>query len=208
MDTRDPLLRQWRRIAVGISRGLDLDAPTRLAGWRNREVVAHLTMQPRLLVRFLATATHEEVPPAIDLVANLSGTRSLAEMVDQAARASAERGRLDFAAALAEAEPALAAADLGPMVTVTTVQGPIRLDDYLITRCVEAVVHGLDLVPQVDPDPGALAVVAGAMTAILRRRRPDLVAAAAALDPREWVEVAAGRQPAPDALAEAVPLIG
>jgi hypothetical protein len=25
-------------------------------------------------------------------------------------------------------------------------QGPIRLADYLVTRCVEAVVHGCDLV--------------------------------------------------------------
>ncbi len=31
-------------------------------------------------------------------------------------------------------------ADVG--LTITTLQGPIRLGDYLRTRCVEGVVHG------------------------------------------------------------------
>jgi len=42
------------------------------------------------------------------------------------------------------------AADLAK--TVTTVQGPILLADYLVTRCVEAVVHGRDLLPAIEAD--------------------------------------------------------
>ena len=52
---RDALVRQWRAIAATLP-GLDLAAPSRIEGWRNREVVAHLSVQPPLLARFLRPA--------------------------------------------------------------------------------------------------------------------------------------------------------
>lgn len=46
--------------------------------------------------------------------------------------------------------PTLSATDLSDPVTI--MQGPIALLDYLRTRCIEAVVHGCDLVPPIRSD--------------------------------------------------------
>ena len=40
-DVRTALIRQWDRIADAVPR-IDRAAPSRVAGWRNREVLAHL----------------------------------------------------------------------------------------------------------------------------------------------------------------------
>jgi hypothetical protein len=199
---RDALAPQWRNIARAIP-SRDLDTASRIDGWRNREVVAHLAMQPVLLVRFLTTAGSE--PPALRVSDNLAGTRNLAELVDAATRDAAANGRLDFAAAAKTAIERLATADLAS--TVTTLQGPILLRDYLVTRCVEAVVHGSDLVGPVEPDRDALELVADALTALLAERDPNLVPIAGALSRTAWVAIATGREPAPASLREVVPLM-
>jgi len=199
---RDALARQWREIARAIP-SRDLDAASRIEGWRNREVVAHLAMQPVLLVRFLATAGSE--PARLRVAENLSGTRNLAELVDGATREAAAQGKLDFAGAAEHAIERLAAADLA--TTITTLQGPILLRDYLVTRCVEAVVHGGDLVDPVEPDPDALDLVADAFTSLLAARDKSLVASAAALPRLTWVAVATGRTRAPAPLQGVVPLM-
>src|ERR1700687_329762 len=80
---RDALVRQWRAIAHAIA-SRDLDAASRIAGGRNREVIAHLAMQPTLLVRFLGTAATDT--PRVGVAENLSGTANLAELVDAATR--------------------------------------------------------------------------------------------------------------------------
>ena len=54
-------------------------------------------------------------------------------------------------------------------------QGPVRLADYLVTRCVETVVHGCDLVDPVRPDRVAQAMTAGALLEALAARAPHLV---------------------------------
>jgi Mycothiol maleylpyruvate isomerase N-terminal domain len=199
---RDALVRQWQAIARAIP-SRDPDAQSRVAGWRNREVVAHLAMQPALLVQFLGTAGSE--PPRLDATQNLSGTRNLAELVDAATREAAAAGRIDFEGNAEAAIERLLDVDLS--ATVTTLQGPIRLADYLVTRCVEAVVHGGDLVPPVEPDPQALLIVAGALTALLAARDPNLVATADALPPATWVAIATGRATAPAELDGVVPLM-
>lgn len=199
---RDALARQWRNIARAVP-SRDLDVASRVDGWRNREVVAHLAMQPVLLVRFLATASSE--PPTLRVADNLAGTRRLAELVDAATRDAAANGRLDLAGAAETAIERLAAADL--TTTITTLQGPILLRDYLVTRCVEAVVHGADLVDPVEPDRDALAIVAGALTTLLAARDPNLVAVATALPRTTWVAIATGRERAPEPLRAVVPLM-
>ena len=73
---------------------------------------------------------------------------------------------------LRAARPVLATADLA--VTLTTLQGPIRLADYVITRCVEAVVHGWDLVEPVEPDHTALGITAEALLSVLVGEHPEL----------------------------------
>src|SRR4029079_13253819 len=159
-----------------------------VARWRNREVVAHLTMQPALLVHFLGTAGSEVA--LLDSTKNLSGTRNLAELVDAATREAADAGRIDFARGAEEPIEQLAAADL--TATVTTLQGPILLVDYLVTRCVEAVVHGCDLVEHVEPDAEAQQIVADALVELLESRAPALVARAQSLDPATWIAIATG----------------
>lgn len=202
---RDALVRQWRAIARAIP-SRDLETPSRVERWRNREVVAHLAMQPVLLAHFLTTASTE--PPVLRVAENLSGTRNLAELVDAATRDAVAAGRLDFAGAAESAIERLAAADLAS--TVTTLQGPILLADYLVTRCVEAVVHGGDLVDPVEPDDDALDIVADALSTLLAAREPSAVAVASAtaLPRLTWVAIATGREAAPSSLHGVVPLMG
>jgi len=199
---RDALVRQWREIARAIP-SRDLETASRVDGWRNREVVAHLAMQPVLLVKFLATAGSD--PPRLRAEENLSGTRNLAELVDAATRQAATDDKLDFAGAAENAIACLAVADLA--ATITTVQGPILLRDYLVTRCVEAVVHGGDLVDPVEPDRDALDVAADVLMSLLATRDPHLLATAAALPRVAWVAIATGRKTAPTSLASVVPLM-
>ena len=201
--TRDALVRQWHAIAAAIPH-LDLDAPSRIDGWRNREVVAHLALQPRLLRRFIMTSSDDERP--MSLADNLAGTRSRADLIDESARDGAHRGHDDFAASVEEALPLLAGAD--PGATIVSLQGPIRLRDYLVTRCVEAVVHGEDLAPPVRADDEARRITADALLESLRARAPELVPAARSLPPEVWIDVATGRRPpTSDALAAVVPVM-
>lgn len=183
--------------------GLDLDRPTRLGGWRNRELLAHLAIQPALLGRFLKNASTE--PPVLGLVDNLTGTATLADVIDTAAREKAMAMDVDFATAVEKVRPDLATADLAR--TIVSLQGPIRLADYLVTRCVEAVVHGLDFVPPVEPDPLAEAIVYDALLETLAVTAPAAVPEARTLPQRQWIEVATGRRQAPPSLAATVPVM-
>ena len=86
-------------------------------------------------------------------------------------------------------------------------QGPIRLVDYLVTRCVEAVVHGSDLVEPVKPDGVAQAITAQALFEVLSNRAPHLVQEARELPLRIWIDIATGRRPGSGSLAPAVPVM-
>ena len=195
-------MRQWEAIAAAVAT-IDLETPSRVAGWRNREVVAHLCLQPTLLRRFVATASTQHA--VVNVAASLAGTHSLAGLVDASAREAAEAGRVDFAKAVDDAVPALRLAELS--ATVVTMQGPIRLVDYLVTRCVEAVVHGCDLVDPVSPDRAAQAITARALLEVLAVRAPDLFQEARRLPLPIWIDVATGRRPGPENLAAAVPVM-
>lgn len=205
----DVLRRQWARIAAG-SAQTELTAPSRVRGWRNAEVMAHLAVQPVLLGRFLADAgTTRARTGLMRLEDNLAGTRALADTIDAAAKRGARAGQVDFARQAAGVDAALAALSAADVTaTVVTVQGPIRLADYLRTRCVEAVVHGMDLQPPIAPDSAALAVAVDALMALLRARAPAGLAAARDLPAKEFLDVATGRASAPVALADVMPLMG
>jgi hypothetical protein len=201
---RTALVRQWQRIGASVP-GRDLDRWSRIPGWRNREVLAHLYVQPLLLGRFLQTAATATAGPPLDLTTNLSGTAGYATLIDASAREGAAMGKVDVTSSVDRILPALMAAPLE--ATIVTVQGPIRLADYLVTRCVEAVVHGGDLVDPVAPDPDAQAVTADALIAVLAAIAPDRVAAARRLPPATWIDAATGRRPAPDELASVLPVM-
>jgi hypothetical protein len=198
---RAALLRQWALIDMAVG-SLDLAAPSRIAGWHNREVVAHLAMQPALLVRFLRSAA--DAAAQVTLEANLAGTAALAEMIDASVRDATDED-LAFGTRLRRARAAIEGADL--VTTVTTIQGPIALSDYLRTRCIEAVVHGCDLVPAVVPDDEALEVAASSLIMLLAARRPDLVSAAEAMAPLEWLDAATGRIRPSELFADVLPLM-
>jgi len=192
---------QWLTIA-GVIPSLDLDAPSRVEGWRNREVLAHLSIQPKLVARFLETASTAQ--PQISLVANLSGTSTLAEAIDQAARRATDRD-LNFAENVERVTPALECADL--TATVTTMQGPIVLHDYLLTRCVEAVVHGCDFTDPIEPDADAMDIACAALRDVIAERHPELLAEVDSLPAMRWLDIATGRETPPRVLQACCPLM-
>jgi hypothetical protein len=200
-DVRKPLIRQWRLIARASS-SLALDASSRVEGWRNREVLAHLSLQPKLVARFLETAS--ATPPEVSLVANLSGTSTLAEAIDHAARHASDKD-LNFGERVEQMIPTLNNADLAK--TITTMQGPIVLRDYLVTRCVEAVVHGCDFSDPIEPDPEAMDIAWTALRDVMAARHPELVGKVETLPPMIWLDVATGRATPPTALRGCCPLM-
>ena len=200
--------------------------PCVLEGWTVTDLVLHLTRGIELLARI-----EPAEPGAVPL--------SIAQYVGAYPGA---------AAAIAEGTRALAA-DLGDDVTgaldaswsrtvegldgwgsdgrrvVSALRGPIRLDDMVLTRTLELVVHGDDLarsVPEVEPpvhDRGALRDVVKLLLGVLAERAPGhtvevRVPPFAAVqciegashtrgtppntvetDPLTWVRVACGRVP-------------
>ena len=201
-DVRTALLRQWDRIAEAVPR-IDLAAASRIAGWRNREVLAHLYAQPSLLLRFLESASAAE--PAVRAAENLAGTKAFAELIDASAREGATRDKFDLRIPVERARTAVLTAPLG--ATIETLQGSITVGDYLATRCVEAVVHGGDLVDPVAPDPAAQAITATVLLELLTAVAPDLAAEARALPVATWIDVATGRSLASGPLAAATPVM-
>ncbi|MEC4016466.1 sterol carrier family protein [Streptomyces sp. H27-D2] len=131
--------------------GLLLDGPTRLGDWTVRELIVHiaacLDTLPRLLAERPAPAKAE-----LDLQGYLRALRGQAEEIagglaaemaalPGSAGPKAVRDRLDaaadrFCAAVAEADGA---------TPLATRFGAMSVDDFLVTRLLETVVHGDDL---------------------------------------------------------------
>ncbi len=201
-DVRIVLIRQWELIAdvIGL---IDLSAASRCTGWTNREVLAHLYVQPHLVARFLRAGTAGQA--ALGVGENLSGTGSFGELIDASARKGAALNKIELRGPLDLVRPLLLVADLD--ATITTLQGSITVSDYLVTRCVEAVVHGGDLVPSVPPDPAAEAITSKALLDTLRVTAPERVAEAAGLPVEQWIDLATGRSRAAGRLAEVLPVM-
>ncbi|MGW6057105.1 sterol carrier family protein [Streptomyces sp. NPDC055189] len=131
------------REAVGALEPGQLALPTRLGSWTVRELAAHLTMGLGGATRFLAMPE----PPARE-VALLDwpfATASAAQQVDEASRAFAAQENLDelYARTLAAFEEALPDFTQGRLMP--TRFGAMTLDDFLVTRTVELIVHTDDL---------------------------------------------------------------
>ena len=122
---------------------------------------------------------------------NLIGTRAFKDLIDSSAREGATLGKFDLNGPLREARERVLAADLSE--TIETVQGSISVSDYLVTRCVEAVVHGRDLIEPVSPDPAAESITSTALLNVLSALSPELLVIAEALPTRDWIDVATGR---------------
>jgi hypothetical protein len=201
-DVRVAVIRQWELIADAIEL-IELSEASRCTGWTNREVLAHLYVQPHLVARFLRSESADAA--VLGITENLSGTRSFSEMIDASAREGASMNKVELRGPLDAVRRLVLVADLD--ATITTLQGSISVSDYLVTRCVEAVVHGSDLVPSVSPDPSAQAITSKALLETLSASAPELVAEAAALPVERWIDLATGRSRAMGRLADVLPVM-
>ncbi|MFL6138411.1 MAG: sterol carrier family protein [Frankiaceae bacterium] len=149
---------QWALLVPALEAAMaaDPEAAVRLPGWDVARLGGHVTGT----VRRLADGLSRLAPPraTVDLAAYW------------AAGAPEPDPPYDLAAAVAEVMPALAAAPAGRTIEVAA--GAMRLTDHLVTRVVEAVVHGLDLPAPVEPDRTALRIAAQALADLLAAREP------------------------------------
>jgi uncharacterized protein (TIGR03083 family) len=166
---------QWTKIADAVDELPDdrFEAPTDLPGWRLSELVAHLAMCAGSPARWLS----EPVPVKAEanVAAYLLCLKDAAGDVDTRTHdRAAGRTPGDLRADVRAAVDGLRAvvADTDPARVIPTRLAPMRFDDFLVTRCVEGVVHGLDLERVVEPDPDALKVAARALLAALVSKAP------------------------------------
>lgn len=122
----------------------EFERPTRLGSWRVAELVAHLGVSN--VGRYLNGLSAAK--PSVDAVRWVSATATIAASVDERARAMTEETRpAELRALLHEmrVETEQALTDIDPSFVVPARFGDVTVSDYLATRCVEFVVHALDL---------------------------------------------------------------
>jgi uncharacterized protein (TIGR03083 family) len=165
-DARNGFLAQFALLAetVEVLGDSAFGQPTRLGTWTVAELVAHLAANVDAVTRALDRPPPEERPG--NVLDYLGAMRSVApavaqRAVDLAAGASPADLRARLRAATDGAAAAVAEAKETRALALRL--GAVWLSDFLVTRCVEGVVHGLDLraaagVPAA-PDATALRVV-------------------------------------------------
>lgn len=171
---------QYARIADAVDAVPD-DAfalPTRLGDWRVSALVAHLAGNLDLLLAGLAQPSPQPTAPrglAYRERSAADQARIAAVAEERAAGQPPAELRERLRSRVAATVDALAAEPADRVVLIEE-RGPIRLSEYLVTRCTEGVVHGLDLsaatgVP-LDPEPTALRSVVRLMADRLVERAP------------------------------------
>lgn len=176
--TRKAVLAQFGNVreAVGTLTTEQLALPTRLGQWTVRDLAAHLTMA----VESVSRALERPGPPKAEVTPldYASATAVHAEAIDEGSRGLAA-ATPDLAALYADVErritDALAVAPPGRIID--TRAGGMLLDDYLVTRTIELVVHTDDLnaaVPGLDVpyDRHALATCVRLLADTLAARAP------------------------------------
>jgi uncharacterized protein (TIGR03083 family) len=172
--------------------------PVGLGDWTVRELVAHLGLGIGLS-RFVTRAPDDAVPlsfgdyvraypPAADQIAGLTREISASfgdDLVGGFRRTAAE---------------AFAELDATPGEILQARRGPIRRDDYLLTRLLELVCHGDDLQRALGRSdapllPEAVAAVGAVLAAAYEERTGAPPADGSGL---EWIRRAAGRVPSDD----------
>lgn len=202
----ETLLRaQWLRLRDWIDeRDLALDeSPSALPGWTIGELVVHVGMAMGTLTRA------QPAPPDADPLTFAAYVTTYPESADDIAertrRLADETRDGPLPAVERMVEQALAQLvvlrDLGADPVVAARRGPVRLSTLLVTRLLELVVHGDDLVRSVGGaapgtlgpvEPGALLVVAEALRgALVETGGPELEVA----DALAWTRLACGRVP-------------
>jgi uncharacterized protein (TIGR03083 family) len=225
----DSCIAQWTRLADAVDALPDdqFDRPTALPGWRVSELVAHLSMCAAAPARWLDEPAPEraEVSAADYLLCLPAAASGIGERTQALALGKTPAQlRALVRDAVASLRDAVAATD--PARVIPSRLAPMRFDEFLVTRVVEGVVHGLDLSAAVDPDPGALRIATRALLGALvvkapghtvEVRVPPIAAVQCVegprhtrgtpsnvveLDPITWVRLAAGRLPWSEAVAD------
>ena len=171
---------QYARIADAVDLLPD-DAfalPTRLGDWRVSALVAHLAGNLDLLLDGLAQPSPQPTAPrglSFQPKSDESQARIAAVAEDRAAGPSPARLRATLRERVAATVEALGA-ESDDRVVLIEERGPIRLSEYLVTRCAEGVIHGLDLAAatgaDIEPEPAALRAVVRLLADRLVERAP------------------------------------
>jgi uncharacterized protein (TIGR03083 family) len=160
-DTRAACARQWTTIADAV-RALPEEAftlPTRLPGWAVAELVSHLARCAASLPSRLAEPASGRAE--LDLPAYLLAAGSAAALVERRERdAAAAAAPMQLKEAVRDGVESLTAAlnGLDPARPIRTRFGLLRAGEFVATRCVEGVVHALDLRAALSQPAGDLAL--------------------------------------------------
>lgn len=228
---------QYARIADAVEALPDSSfvLPTRLGEWQVAALVAHLAGNLDLLLAGLDEPTPQPTAPR-GLNFQPTSSESQARIAAVAEERAAGHPPADLRATLRSrvADVVLALGrESADRVVLIEERGPIRLSEYLVTRCAEGVIHGLDLVAatgaDIVPEPVALRMVVRLLADRLVERAPGRSVevripgpAGCAVqcvegpthtrgtpgcvvelkDAVAWVEVATGRLPWADAVAD------
>ena len=186
-------------IAVSLSEAESWRA-TGCPGWAVRDVIFHLLGDAQRALVALATPAPADGSSSADRDSvtywiDAPGAPDPDSRGLRAVRTMASAWRLDhLVATYAEtAHAVLALAARTPLDGLVATQGHVlRVSDFLDTLTVEAVLHQLDLLRELDrpaPDGRALAVVRATVDGLLGRPGP------VAGDGLTWIRIATGRQP-------------
>lgn len=171
---------QYARVADAVDAVPDADfaRPTRLGDWDVAHLVAHLAGNLALLLDGLAEPSPSPTAPR-GLSYRERGAEEQARIaqtaVERAADKPPEQLRRELRDRVRASVTALGEEPVDRVVLIEE-RGPIRLSEYLVTRCTEGVVHGLDLVAAtgaaLEPEPTALRAVVRLLADRLAERAP------------------------------------
>jgi uncharacterized protein (TIGR03083 family) len=180
-----------------------LAEPVGLGDWTVRDLVAHLGLGIGLS-RFVTAAPDGAEPLSFGVY--VSAYPPNAGQIATDTRVTAETYGADVVGGFrGTAAEAFAALDATPGAVLQARRGPIRRDDYLLTRLMELVVHADDLARALGRDdpplvPAAVDAVAGALAGAYA----EVCEGSPPASGLPWIRLATGRVPSDD---PALPLL-
>jgi uncharacterized protein (TIGR03083 family) len=178
---RHAAVAQWRAVEAMVDEVPDasFDAPTRLGDWTVAALIAHLGRNPTHLGRQLVVPADPDLPTISVLDYYGDDEDAKAAIADRGRRESAGRSptqlRQDVHRQTAEAVELLTTLRDDTLLTVAE-DATMRIDEYLVSRCIEGCVHTLDLAAATGLEPrldsGAMAVTARTLARMLAGQAP------------------------------------
>lgn len=179
-ELRAAVPEQYARISAAVDAvpDADFERPTRLGEWRVATLVAHLAGNLGYLLDGLARPPiSAKAPPGLTFRVRPAEDQARIAAIAEEKAAGRPVGELRsrLRSALQETKERLDN-EKADRVVVIDERGPILLSEYLVTRCTEGVVHGLDLAAAtgrpVEPEPRALRAVVRLLADRLVERAP------------------------------------